>query len=158
MIFVTVGASKMDFNRLVEKADYIAGIIKENIVMQIGISKYHPVNAEYFRFIDRSEIIRFYKEARVIICHAGIGTILTALELNKPTIVVPRLKEYGEHHDNHQLEISKKLEEEGRIMAVYDISKLEDVLNNINTRPVKIDNGRIRLINTLMDYLKKLEK
>jgi len=158
LIFVTVGAGKIGFMRLVEEMDCIAGKSDEKVIIQIGITDYQPVNVDYFRFLPRDEIIELYKCARVIVCHAGIGTILTALEYNKPTIAVPRLKEYGEHHDNHQLEIAHELEKEGKIMAVYDIAGLEDALRNVGKNPVQVGSERMRLVNALKVYIRSLEK
>lgn len=158
MIFVTVGAGKIGFERLVKEMDRVASKINEKVMMQIGITNYQPVNAEYFRFLPRNEIEELYKNARVIVCHAGIGTILTALEYNKPTIVVPRLKEYGEHHDNHQLEIANELEKEGKIMAIYNINELENALRNVGKNPVHIGSERMRLVSALRKYIRWLEK
>lgn len=157
MIFVTVGAGKIGFERLVKEMDQVASKINEKVIMQIGITNYQPINAEYFRFLPRNEIAEIYKSARVIVCHAGIGTILTALEYSKPTIVVPRLKEYGEHHDTHQLEIANELEKEGKIVAIYNINDLEDALRTIGENPAHIGSERMRLVNALKKYLEGLD-
>ena len=157
MIFVTVGAGKIGFERLVKEMDRVASKINEKVIMQIGITEYQPVNAEHFRFLPRNEIEELYKNARVIVCHAGIGTILTALEYSKPTIVVPRLKEYGEHHDTHQLEIANELEREGKIIAIYNISELEDALRNVGENPVHVGSERMGLVNALRRYIRSLE-
>lgn len=158
MIFVTVGAGKIDFERLIEKMDRIASKIDEKVIMQIGITNYQPVNAEHFRFLPRNQIGDLYKNARVVVCHAGIGTILTALEYSKPTIVVPRLKEYGEHHDNHQLEIANELEKEGKIISIYNINNLEDALRMIGENPAHLGNERMRLISALKEYIEDIER
>lgn len=158
MIFVTVGAGKIGFERLVKEMDRVASEIDEGVIMQIGITNYQPINAEHFRFLPRNQIEEIYKNARVIVCHAGIGTLLTALEHNKLTIAVPRLKEYGEHHDNHQLEIANELETEGKIVAIYNIYELDDALHRVGKNPVHVGSERIRLVNALKGYIKELEK
>ncbi len=158
MIFVTVGAGKIGFERLVKEMDRVASKIDEKVIMQIGIANYRPVNAEHFRFLPRNQIEEIYKNARIIVCHAGIGTLLTALEHNKPAIAVPRLKEYGEHHDNHQLEIANELEKEGKIMAIYNINDLEDALHNVGENPVRIGSERVRLVNALKEYIESVER
>ena len=104
-----------------------------------------------------SEFRELIQKARVVVCHGGVGAIITALEQGKPTIVVPRLKKYGEIIDNHQLEIIGMLSKEGKIMAVYDIDQLEKVLENIGKKTIKIEKDR-RLVNFLKDYLSSLEK
>lgn len=157
MIFVTVGSHYEGFERLVKKMDEIAGKIDEKVIMQIGYGRYKPKNAEYFDFKNYSEFRELIQKARVVVCHGGVGAIITALEQGKPTIVVPRLKKYGEIIDNHQLEITGMLSKEGKIMAVYDIDQLEKVLENIGKKSIKIEKDR-RLVNFLKDYLSSLEK
>lgn len=157
MIFVTVGVM-YGFDRLVKEMDEIAGRIAEAVVMQIGETTYKPKNARYFRFTSNEEIDRLYEDARVVVCHAGVGSIVTALEHGKPVIAVPRRKKYGEHVDDHQLEIARELEKEGAIIAIYNISDLEKALHSIGANPVHIGSGRTRLVNALRDYVRELEK
>jgi beta-1,4-N-acetylglucosaminyltransferase len=134
MIFVTVGLHYQGFDRLIMKMDALAGMIDEEVVMQIGSTKYKPENAKYFDFVDNDEdILRLFKEARIIISHAGAGTLLNALNFRKPIIVVPRQKVFGEHVDDQQLELTKVLSEDGRVIPVYDIEDLEPALRNIGT-------------------------
>ena len=158
MIFVTVGAGKICFERLLKEMDRVASKINEKVIMQIGITNYQPVNAEHFRFLPRNQIENIYKNARVIVCHGGIGTILTALEYSKPTVVVPRRKEYGEHHDNHQLEIANELEKEGKIVAIYNIGNLENALRIISTNSVHVGRERIGLISALREYINNVSQ
>ena len=94
MIFVTVGGMR-PFGRLVKEMDRIAGELDEKVVMQIGSTDYEPKNCEYFRFVPRKDIEEFYASARVIVCHAGGGSILTALQHGKPLVLVPRIKSRG---------------------------------------------------------------
>lgn len=129
MIFVTVGNHNQGFERLVKKMDEIAEKINEKVIMQIGHTNYKPANAEYFTFIENfEEIIRLNREARVVVSHAGAGSILTALEHKTPVIIVPRLKKFYEHMDDHQLEIAEAMSENQRVKVVYDIDCLEDCL------------------------------
>ena len=158
MIFVTVGMHTVyGFDRLIKKMDYIARKIDDHVIMQIGCANYEPKNAEYFRFMPKNEMDELYKSARVVVCHAGIGSILTALEYVKPVIAVPRRKKYGEHIDDHQLEISGEMENEGRITVVCDVEELEDVLTNVSTDSVvKVEKDN-RLVGALKEYLEGLD-
>ena len=158
MIFVTVGTHYQGFERLIKKMDEIAGRIKDEVIMQIGYTKYEPKNAKWFRFLEREEdILELYKKADIIVAHAGAGTLLTALSFGKPIVVVPRLKKFGEHVDDQQLELAEALESMGKAIAVYDIEKLEDAIRRakaLKYRPVRQDK---RLANFLKNYLKYLE-
>lgn len=158
LIFVSVGAGKIGFERLITEIDRIAGIIEEPVILQIGISEYEPVNADYFRFLPREEIIHYYKNARIVICHAGIGSIITALEMKKPVIVVPRLKKLKEHHDDHQLEIARELEKANRVAAVYNIDDLYCVIEEMDNVKENYEIYENELIATIKEFLSETEK
>ena len=157
MIFVTVGTNSWDFTRLIKEMDRIAGKIDEEVIMQISHIEYEPKNAKYFRFASNEEIEELYKNARVVVSHAGVGCIISALKHAKPNIVVPRRKEYGEHFDDHQLGIAKELEKEGKVKVVWDIEKLEEILNSANDDSITVKKDR-RLVAALRDYINNLEK
>ena len=144
------------FDRLIREMDEIAGRVDEEVIMQIGETAYEPKNARYFRFVSAEKMDQLYEDARVVVCHAGVGSILTALEHGKPVIAVPRRKKYGEHVDDHQLDIAGKMEKEGRITVVCDVGELEDVLMNASTNSaVKVEKDN-RLVRGLKEYLSRL--
>lgn len=152
MIFVTVGSHYQGFERLVKKMDEIAEKINEKVVMQIGNTKYKPVNAQYFDFIESfEEIERLNREARVVVCHAGAGSILTALEQRTPVIVVPRLKKFNEHMDDHQVDIAEAMSENQRVKVVYDMEDLEKSLKSEFTFVDRCNENK--LVDSLKNYL-----
>lgn len=155
MIFVTVGLM-YGFERLVKKMDEIAGRIDEEVIMQIGEATYEPQNTKYFKFMSRDEMEGLYKNARVIVCHAGVGTIITALQYNKPIILVPRMKKYGEVFDDHQFEVSNELEKEKMATVVYDIENLESAIKNVGGNPITFKSEKT-LVKKLKEYLDKME-
>ena len=157
MIFVTIGNSTWNFTRLVKEIDSIAGKIDEEIIMQIGHTEYEPKNTRYFKFISKEKIEKLYESARVVISHAGIGSIISASRHNKPIILVPRRKKYGEHFDDHQVEIAGEMEKEGRITVVHDVEELEAVLTNVSAGSVAKVEKDDRLVRELKDYLYQLE-
>ena len=155
MIFVTVGGMRA-FERLVKEMDRIASELDEQVVMQLGSTDYEPKNCDYFRFMPRKDIEEFYAGARVVVCHAGGGSILTALEHNKPLVVVPRIKSYGEAFDDHQLEIAREMESQG-VAVVYDINNLKSAIRNVNTSLLKLGAGK-NLTGALKGYLDQLDR
>ena len=159
MIFVTVGMHTKGFDRLIEKMDEIAGKIDEEVIMQIGSTKYKPKNARYFEFIeDFQRVQELNRKARVVVCHGGAGSIINALEQGTPVIAVPRLKRYGEAIDDHQLELVDALAEEGKIMAVHDINNLENALLDVDKSrtEINVDGGEM-LTFALKRYVSELE-
>lgn len=124
MIYVTVGTMFLDFPRLIHQADAIAEDTGERVVIQIGLGQTIPRHAEHFDFKPREEVLALQREARVIVCHAGIGSVIDALEVRRPLIVAPRLKRYNEHMNDHQLDIAEAVERRGWGRMVRDMAGL----------------------------------
>lgn len=131
--------------------DEIAGKIDEKVIMQIGNTKYKPVNAEYFEFAEYSKIQKLNSDARIIVSHAGVGSILTAFEQKTHLIIFPRLKRYNEVVDDHQLQIAKELAENPNVTVVNDVEGLEEALK-IDFSFVEGSNGN-RLVPSLKKYI-----
>ena len=156
MILVTIGLM-YGFDRLIREMDEIAGRIAEEVIMQIGKTTYEPKNARYFRFASAEKMDQLYEDARVVVCHAGVGSILTALEQGKPIIAVPRRKKYGEHVDDHQLDIAGEMGKEGRITVVGDVGELKGALGGVSTASgIKVGSGQ--LVEALKRYLEEISR
>lgn len=148
LIFVTVGTHGQQFLRLVKKADEISS---EDVIIQKGVTKYETKRAKSFSFASEAEMSQLYRDARVVVVHGGVGSIMSSLLEGKPTVVVPRLKKYGEHNDDHQLQITKELEKQGKITAVYDIESLKDAIRK--ARPSAIGDGGKRIAQIIEEFL-----
>ena len=155
MIFVAV--SNFAFERLVRKMDDIAGHINEEVIMQIGETKYHPQHAKYFNFTSEQEIKDLCRRARIAVTHAGVGMILDALQEGVPVMVVPRLKKFGEVIDDHQLCLARELEKENKVSVVYDIDELEAALEQQITKQINLVRDR-RLVDALKKYIAQFER
>jgi UDP-N-acetylglucosamine transferase subunit ALG13 len=125
MIFVTVGAYDLPFDRLVRAVDALAeeGVFREEVFVQIGHSA-APRAVRFERFLPFDRMNAYAEEARIIISQGGPGSIMLALTRGKIPIVVPRQKQFGEMVDEHQVLFVRKLAEERRILPVYDIAEL----------------------------------
>lgn len=139
MIFVTIGTQKQQFDRiikLIEKSDLLKD---EEIVIQAGHTKYvsRMENITTFYFLDDKKFIEYIKNAEYIICHGGVGTIFTSLENDKKILVVPRLKKYHEHKNDHQIEVATELEKEGYILVYKDGENFDDYIGQIKYRNFK---------------------
>ena len=154
MIFVTVGMHNVGFERLVKKMDEIAGKIDEEVIIQKGYTRYEPKKAIFFNFVTEKEIKELSRKARVVVTH-GAMSMIEALQQGSMAIAVPRLKEYREIIDDHQLYLVQALEQKGWVKAVYDVNDLEAVLQSTLTAPV-IERDR-RLVIALRTYLDKVQ-
>ncbi len=133
MIFVTLGSQKFQFNRLLKKIDELveSGIIKEKVFAQTGYSDYIPMNYMYKDFLDRDSFSACQDKCSLEITHAGTGAIIGALKKGKKVIAVPRLKKYGEHVDDHQIQIVEQFEELGLIYCLKDCRKLAKAIKEV---------------------------
>lgn len=133
MIFVTLGSQKFQFNRLLIELDKLVnqGQIKAGIYAQIGYSDYIPKYYRYEKFLDREQYEDALQKSEIVITHAGTGAIIGAVTKGKKVIAIPRLKKYGEHVDDHQLEILKQFEEMHIICPCYSCDDLKGILTGI---------------------------
>lgn len=134
MIFLTVG-TQFPFDRLVEAVDGVfdEGLTDGELFAQIGESSYRPHNFESVASLGKKMFDKYVKKASAIISHAGIGIITIALENEKPLLVMPRLKRYGEVVNDHQAGIARKFEELGHIVVAYEAEELPEKIEQLKT-------------------------
>lgn len=114
MIFVTVGTHCQPFDRLVFLMDFLAPSLNHEVIAQTGAGLYKPVKMKAFDFAPRETMLAHFRDASLIIAHAGIGVIIDAKRAGTPLILFPRLQKHGEHNNDHQLEIAEQLSLEKR--------------------------------------------
>lgn len=134
MIFLTAG-TQFPFDRLVEAVDRAIdnNLIDEELFAQIGENSYTPRNFESVQFMDKSLFDSYIKKASAVISHAGMGTITMALEHEKPLLVMPRRKKYGEVVNDHQVAIAKRFEELNHFLVAYEVEDLPHQLKMMKT-------------------------
>lgn len=130
MIFVTVG-EQLPFDRLIRTVDEWAGASGKEVFAQIGQSDWKPKYIAYKYFLSPQEFEEKFLAAEVIIAHAGMGTIITALELGKPILVLPRQASLGEHRNNHQFSTANRFLALNYISVALDEAELKKKLNNL---------------------------
>lgn len=131
MIFITLGSQKFQFDRLLKTVDELVGrgIITEDVFAQSGYSNYKPQNYSFKPFLNREEFSDVMGNADLVITHGGTGAIIGAVKKGKKVIAVPRLAKYGEHVDNHQLQLIKQFDSMNIICPCYDLASLEEVIS-----------------------------
>ena len=134
--FVTVGNLNKPFHRLDNFINKYFNILPQPIHFQKGKFQYEKNNKiDYFDFCDREKFIEFIENSSVIITHAGVGNLLTILEHKRKPIVMPRIKKYSEHIDNHQIEIALKFSKMKLISLINENTSANDLkiyCNEIN--------------------------
>jgi UDP-N-acetylglucosamine transferase subunit ALG13 len=122
MIFVTVGSSRIPFDRLLRAVD--AAGLDEPLVVQHGASAVRPYAAECVDYLDHGRFVELVRDARVVVTHAGVGSIMTALGEGKRPVVVPRRSSHDEAVDDHQVPFARRAGELGLVTLVEDVEEL----------------------------------
>jgi UDP-N-acetylglucosamine transferase subunit ALG13 len=129
VIFVTVGTNEAAFDRLLDALDALETLPDgESLLVQAGASSVAVRQARCVEFLPYEEVVAAMREARIVITHAGVGSVLTALAAGKRPVVVPRLRRFGEAVDDHQVEFARQLAPTGLIRVVEDLDTLAAAL------------------------------
>lgn len=137
MIFATTG-TQLPFDRFLEMLDSIAPSLGgEELVVQAIPDRYRPRNLTTRGFITPDEFGEIFSRARLIVAHAGMGTIISALESAKPIIVVPRKAALGEHRNDHQQATARRLGELGYVHVADSADTLASHITDPSLAPMR---------------------
>lgn len=139
MIFVTVGTQDKSFERLIKGIEQavIEKKITDKVIVQAGNTKYESDVIEVLNYIPFEKFTDFMNKADIIITHGGVGSILNAIKLGKKVIAVPRLKEYNEHINDHQLQVIKKMTEQGYVLSTQNVEEIPNKIKEIQNFKTK---------------------
>lgn len=127
MIFVTIG-TQAPFDRFIKIIDEVAPQINEEIIAQVYKCGFTPKNIKTVDFLAPDEFNNLFEKADLIISHAGMGTILSALQKHKPIIIFPRIAALGEHRNEHQLATAEKFKELGSVYVAMNEQELKELM------------------------------
>jgi UDP-N-acetylglucosamine--N-acetylmuramyl-(pentapeptide) pyrophosphoryl-undecaprenol N-acetylglucosamine transferase len=130
VIFATVGTHGQPFARFL---DALAGL-DDDVVVQYGHNAPPAGVREAVAFMPFDELNARMRDADVVVTHAGVGSVLCAREAGHVPVVVPRLHRFGEHVDDHQLELVAALAKDGHVVGVMDISELPQAVQKAGRR------------------------
>ncbi len=124
MIFATVG-TQLPFDRLIRALDEWAGRNPQaHVFAQIGRSEYEPQHMEWERLITAQSFQSYLLGCSTVVAHAGMGTIISAVEYGKHVVVLPRRAEFGEHRNDHQLATASRLAHLNGLEVVHNGEEL----------------------------------
>lgn len=124
-VFAAVGTQKFSFDRLIDALDCIAEGF--DVYIQYGNSK-RPDRCDGAAFLDADRYQEMLSAADVVVVHGGVGTMRAALSIGAKVVAVPRRVTYGEHVDDHQMEIVTAFAEGGYIVPCYELDRLADAI------------------------------
>ena len=151
MIFVTLGSQKFQFNRLLQAVDKLQ--TDDEIFAQIGYSDYKPKQYKYKRLLDRDEYAKVMDLSDIVITHGGTGAIISAVKKGKKVIAVPRLKKYGEHVDDHQIQLVNQFTDLNLICPCVDCD-IQKALNTVKKSTyASYQSNTARIIRSLEEFI-----
>ena len=145
MIFVTLGTQDKHFPRLLEAVERLE--VNEEIIAQVGSTKFKSDKIKIFDYLNSEDFEKYINDARV-------GTILKGVQLGKKMIVAARMKKYGEHVNDHQMQILDNFSSEGYILPLYDFDKLQELLD-IEFVPNKFVSNNVNFRKKLFEEINK---
>ncbi len=160
LLFATVGAT-LPFDRLVNTVAALKaqGAIPERVIVQTGVGGHSPNDLEASETLPFDRVQEILRDAKIVVCHGGTGSLITALRQGCQVIAMPRLSKLGEHYDDHQAEITEAFERRGLVLVANTPEELAAALERARTRePVLATTDPQALIAYLEDLLGELAK
>lgn len=132
MIFVTVGTD-LPFDRMIRVIDDWARVTgRSDLFAQIGEGGWAPRYMPFKEFLQPLDFSNIVQEASIIISHAGMGTILSALLHRKPILVMPKMAELGEHRNDHQVATARRMQQLRNVNVAFDENELRSRLEKLD--------------------------
>lgn len=153
MVFVTLGTQDKKFSRILKciEDNIKKGVIKDEVIVQAGSTEFESDVMTVKSFMDRDEFKNYLLGADVVITHGGVGTILEGLKNNKKIIGVARLAKYGEHVNDHQVQLLTRFSEDGYIIYADDLDKFETYYKKIKRFKPKKYTSNQEMFNEQLD-------
>ena len=156
LLFATVGAT-LPFNRLADSVAELKaeGAIPERVLLQTGIGGHQPAGIEeVVETLPFDRVQALLRDASIVVCHGGTGSLITALRQGCQVIAMPRLAALGEHYDDHQAEITEAFAARGLVLVAKSVDELRAALGQARTRqPVMATTDPVQLIEFLRTVL-----
>ena len=134
VIFVTVG-TQLPFPRLIDAMDDLVPVLDEEVVAQVGPGCRKWQHIKVYEGLCPDAFENLFKQARVVVAHAGIGSILSAQRLKKPLIIFPRRHSLGEHRNDHQLATARQIEQLPGVYVAWSSDDLLSLLSKPSLAP-----------------------
>lgn len=156
MIFVTLGTQDKGFSRLLDaiEREIKNGNIKEEVIVQAGYTDYESDNMKIYKLLPMEKFDEYVDKCDLLITHAGVGSIMSGLNKNKKIIAAARLKEYGEHNNNHQVQIASEFSKLGYLLYLEDFNKLDEILNKSKSfKPKKFKSNNEKFVKIVENFI-----
>lgn len=130
MILVTLGTNDKPFTRLLQEVERLIdlGLIEDDVIAQVGETKFCSNKMKIVDLVSMEEMEELVSTCNLLITHGGVGSIVSGLNHDKCVIAVPRLAKYGEHVNDHQLQIIRNFNKKGYVIGLECVEELQEGL------------------------------
>jgi UDP-N-acetylglucosamine transferase subunit ALG13 len=156
MIFVVLGTWEMPFSRPLHEIEAAVGqgLVTEPVLVQSGSTHYTSKHMRLVPFFGKQELEQMYDKASLVICQAGVGSIMLGLKKQKKVISIARLARYDEHIDDHQLEILNVFTQTRAVLTWRGEGDLPEVLRRAEAfEPSAYKFAKERISGAILEYL-----
>lgn len=156
MILVTLGTQDKPFTRLLEavQKQIDNGNIKDEVIVQAGYTKFKSKDMKIYDLIPYEKFDKLVEQCDILITHGGVASILNGIKNEKKVIAAARLKKYGEHTNDHQLQIISDFAKKGYLLELKDFDKLNDVIEKAKKfKQKKYVSNTENFIRHIKDYI-----
>lgn len=156
MVLVMLGTQNNSFHRLLEEVEKCIDnkIINEEVIVQAGGTNYNSDKMKILGLVSNDELNKYIDKSSFIICHGGVGSIVSGIKAGKKVIAIPRYQKYGEHVNDHQVQIVESFNEQGFIKGIQDVGELSKAISEIKDFiPNKFVSNTQNVINIITDFI-----
>lgn len=135
-VLVSLGTIKpYRFDRIIDALTPALSSL-DSVVWQLGVTHRKDLPGEVCDQLDAESFASHSQKADVVVTHAGVGTLMSLLDLGKKPLVMARRSAYGEHVDDHQLQVTEKLASLGLVSSFTSPISRKSLLEVANSRIV----------------------
>jgi UDP-N-acetylglucosamine transferase subunit ALG13 len=156
VVFVVLGTWAMPFARPLREIERAAaaGLLTQPIIVQSGCTTYTSPHLQVVPYFSADEMDRMYERATLVVCQAGVGSIMLGLRKHKTIISIARRVGYDEHIDDHQLEILEVFSKLGSVLPWKGEGDLPEVLERARDFvPVAYPFGEEKISRAILEFL-----
>jgi UDP-N-acetylglucosamine--N-acetylmuramyl-(pentapeptide) pyrophosphoryl-undecaprenol N-acetylglucosamine transferase len=130
LILCIFGTHPQPFDRALDWLVEAAG--EEDLIVQHGATARRDglPRIQWHELLPYDDLVELIAVADVIVCHAGVGSLMSVIDHGRRPIAIARQRQFGEHVDDHQLQIASELDQRGYVIACSDPQRLHEALES----------------------------
>lgn len=159
-VLVTIGSMvEKKFTRLFKIIDELCeeGVLDgEQVIAQVGFDNYRSPYYQCFDMIADEEFKQLIDACDLIITHAGTGTVTSSIKKGKKVIIFPRMAQYNEHYDDHQLELAELFTKQGYVLRATNKAELKYNIEHLDKfMPIRFISNNSRINQLVIEFIEQ---